>query len=346
MKKPSKKIEQETLILEPISQTQYINNILINNVDSYEKNFRRSNNNNSLLEKYFSFYKQKNFKKYFFRLNYINNIKSFYKADIINSKIKHKNQITTFIYFILYLFEVDNSKIYRQRDSLIKKFIHILNKLHSNNLIDDSDIVLIIKFIIFSSIYERKEIDNLRIDFLSDLTNKRIKNYETFKYSIEIVREINKKEVTEIYFEFLEKKILQNKTNMFLISKKSDMLNLLYLDEKDNTNPKILESLSKIYSFKYNKFFLDIFFRKINDKYKDNNNTNNPIDLLNDINKSIFLLKYLQNKEDNIYKNDSYFLSHGFVCNNDRFNGITVENVIIQTEFTIIFSFNYSPELL
>ena len=346
MKKPSKKIEQETLILEPISQTQYINNILINNVDSYEKNFRRSNNNNSLLEKYFSFYKPKNFNKYFFRLNYINNIKSFYKADIISSKIKHKNQITAIIYFILYLFEVDNSKIYNKRDSLLKKYIHILNKLHFNNLIDDSDIILIIKFIIFSSIYERKEIDNVKVDFLSNLTNKRIKNYKIFKYSIEIVKEINKKEITEIFFEFLINKILQNKTNLFLISKKSDMLNLLYLDEtKENKIPIILDSLSKIYSFKYNKFFLDIFFGKINDKYKDNINTNNPIDLLNDINKSLTLLLYMQNKEDDIYKNDSYFLSHGFVCNNDRFNGITVENVIIQTEFTIIFSFNYSPEL-
>ena len=344
MKKASKKIEQETLVLEPISQTQYINNIIINNVESYEKNFKRNYNYNSLLEKYFSFYKPKNFNKYFFKLNYINNIKSFYKTDMINSKIRHKNQITPFIYFILYLFEVDNSKIYNKKDSLIKKFIHILNKLHSNNLVDDSDIILIIKFIIFSSIYERKEIDNPKVNFLSNLTNKRIKNYKIFKYSIEIVKEINKKEVTEIFFEFLGNKILQNKANMFLISKKSDMLNLLYLDEnKENKIPIILDSLSKIYSFKYKKFFLDTFFGKINDKYKDN--TNNPIDLLNDINKSLSLLLYLQNKEDDIYKKDLYILSHGFVCNNDRFNGITVENVIIQNEFTIIFSFNYSPEL-
>ena len=190
MKKSNKKIEQETLILEPISQTQYINIIIINNVESYEKNFKRSINNNSLLEKYFSFYKPKKFKNYIFRLNYINHIKSFYKTDIINSKIKHKNQITTFIYFLLFLFEVDNSKIYNQKDSLIKKIIHILIKLHSNNLIDDSDIVLIIKFIIFSSIYERKEIDNVKVDFLSNLTNKRIKNYEIFKYSIEIYRNL------------------------------------------------------------------------------------------------------------------------------------------------------------
>jgi hypothetical protein len=228
---------------------------------------------------------------------------------------------------------------------LLKKFIHILIKLYLNNIIDDSDIVLIIKFIIFSSIYERKEIDNVKVDFLSNLTNKRIKNYEIFKYSIEIVKEINKKEITEIFLEFLGNKVLQNKTNMFLISKKSDMLNLLYLDEnKEKKIPIILDSLSKIYSFKYNKFFLDIFFGKINDKYKDNNH--NPIDLLNDINKSLSLLKYLQNKEDDIYKKDSYFLSHGFVCNNDRFNGISVDNVIIKNEFTIIFSFNYSPELV
>ena len=346
MKKPIKKIEQENIILEPISQTQYINNIIINNVESYEKNFKRNNKNNSLLEKYFSFYRKKNFNKYYLRLNYINNIKSLYKTNNIKSKFKHMNQITNFIYFILYLFEVDNSKIYNKRDSLIKKFIHILNKLHSNNILDDSDIILIIKFIIFSSIYERKEIDNLRANFfLSDLSNKRIKNYKIFKYSIEIVKEINKKEVTEIFFEFLEKKILQNKANKFLISKRSDLLNLLFLNEnKENKNQIILESLSKIYSFKYNKFFLDIFFGKINDYYKDNNNTNNPIYLLNDINKSLFLLKKMQNKEDDIYKRDSNFLSHGFVCNNDKLNGITVDNVIMQTEFTIIFSFNYTPE--
>ena len=337
------KIEYEPQISETISQTQYINNIIINNFDSYENQFKKSFNNKCLLEKYFELFNPKDFYKFYFKINYINRIKSFYNHGC--NKLKHKNYITTYIYFFLKLFEIDDSKIYNKRKILIKKYIHIINKLYCNKLVNDSDILFIIKFIIFSSIYERKSKDDIKKDLSMDLSNKRIKNYEIFKYSIDIVKEINKFEIANKFFDFSKTKILNSKANLFLISKNPDMLQLLYLYEnKEEQKGKILDFLSGIYSFKYNKFFLDNFFEKINDKYKDNN-TENPIDLLGDLSKNLFLLKKMQNKEDQIYQNDPYILSHGFVCNNDRFNGIKVENVILQSELTIIFSFNFSPEL-
>ena len=342
-KKSNKKLENEPVIIDAISQTQYINNIICNNFELYEEQFTKNNNDICLIELYFSLYKTKYFYKYYNKIQYISNIKSFYKYN--HNKIKHKNYVCCFIYLILYLFEINNSIIYNKKEILLDKIINILFKLYKMKNFNNSDILVIIKFIIFSSIYERKEIDIIRIDLLMDLSNKKINNYEIFKYSFEVVKKINNLEITQQFCEFLKNNILKNKSNFFMISTKSDLLHLLYLsDENINGKGKILKFISDIYSFKYNKFFLDIFFQKINERYKDYN-TNNQIDLLRDINKSIFILRELQNKEDDIYKKDSYILNHGFICNNHRLNGIWIDNVILQTQFTIIFSFNFCQEL-
>ena len=231
-----------------------------------------------------------------------------------------------------------------KKKKLLKEIANLIFKLYTMNIFNNSDILLIIKFIIYSSIYQRKDIYDNKTESLNELNNKIINNYNIFKYSIEIVKIINNFEITEQYYEFLINKILKNKTNLFLISNKLDLLELLFLENNENNEKKIIKFLAEVYSFKYNKSFLDIFFQKINNKYSYYK-VFNPIDLFNDINKSLFLLKELQNKEDELYKKDSYILNYGFVCNNDRYNGITIDNVILQSEFTIIFSFNFSPEL-
>ena len=342
-RKSYKKGESGSQIYDIISQTQFINNIINNHFESNMEQLKKNNNDYCILEQYFSSYKPKNFYKYYYKIKYISNIKSFYKVD--KDKIKNKNYIISFIYLIIYLIRVNDSKINNKKEILLENIIEILHKLYSINLFQNSDILIIIKFIIYSSIYEKKEIDDNKTDLLTDINTKKINNYEIFKYSFEIIKKINIFEITQEFCEFLKNKILINKPNLFLISTKVDLLHLLYLsDDNINGKGKILNFIAEVYASKYNKFFLDIFFQKINDKYKDNN-SNNQIDLLNDINKSLFILKELQEKEDDIYKNDSNILNHGFVCNNHRFNGISVENVILQSEFTLIFSFNFSREL-
>ena len=343
-KKYNKKIENESQIIDIISQTQYINNIITNNFESYDEQFKKNKNEISLIENYFSLYKPNYFYKYYFKIKYISKLKLLFKPE--NSKYKHKNYVTSFIYLILYLFEVNNSLIYNKKKILLNRIINIIYKLYQKKRFNNSDIILIIKFIIYSSIYERKDIDNNKIELLSDLNNKKINNYKIFKYSFEIIKKINNYEISLQFCKFLKDNILINKPNLFLISTKPDLLYLLYLsEEQTNIKGKIISFLSEVYAFKYNKFFLDIFFQKINEKYNYYKITN-QIDLLNDINKSIFILKELQKKEEEIHNKDLYILNEGFICNNDRFNGITVENVILQNEFTIIFSFNFSPELL
>ena len=340
-RKSDKKIDKQSELIEPISLTQYINTIITNHFENYKENFIKNSNDFCFLEQYFDLYNSKDFYKYYFKIQYISNIKSVFKSNVI--KIKSKTYMDIFIYLIYYLFELEDSKLFFKRKSLLKGIKNILFKLYNMKIFNSSDILLIIKFIIYSSIYERKDIEEKKREILSDLNNKKINNYNIFKYSIEIVKKINNFEITEKFCEFLLNKVLKNKPNLFFISNKTDLLKLLYLSNDINNERKILKFLAEVYSFKYNKKFLDIFFEKINNKY-NYYKPFNPIDLFNDINKSLFLLKELQRKEDELYKKDSYILNHGFVCNNDRFNGISVDNVILQNEFTIIFSFNFSPE--
>ena len=342
-KKTNIKGDKDYELKETISLTQLINNIIINHIEQYEEHLKINDEEICSLEKYFNLYNSKNFYKYYFKLQYISNIKYVFKNN--NNKIKKKNYMTTFIYLIKYITKLKSSRVFDKKKELLKGIENILFKLYTMHFFNNTDILIILKFIIYSSIYQRKDIDDNKTELLNDLNNKKINNYNIFKYSIDIVKTINNFEITEQYYEFLLNKVLKNKANLFLISNKLDLLELLFLSDKNKNNEKkILKFLAQVYFFKYNKLFLDTFFQKINNKY-NYYNPFNPIDLFNDINKSLFLLKELQNKEDDLYKKDSYILNHGFVCNNDRYNGINVENVILQSEFTIIFSFNFSPEL-
>ncbi len=188
-KKYNKKIENESQIIDIISQTQYINNIITNNFESYDEQFKKNKNEISLIENYFSLYKPNYFYKYYFKIKYISKLKLLFKPE--NSKYKHKNYVTSFIYLILYLFEVNNSLIYNKKKILLNRIINIIYKLYQKKRFNNSDIILIIKFIIYSSIYERKDIDNNRIELLSDLNNKKINNYKILKYSFEIIKKRN-----------------------------------------------------------------------------------------------------------------------------------------------------------
>jgi hypothetical protein len=61
------------------------------------------------------------------------------------------------------------------------------------------------------------------------------------------------------------------------------------------------------------------------------------------LDKSIAFISELKKIEDNQYHKDPFLLSKSFSLNNDKLNGIYINDITIQTSFSIIFSFCFSP---
>ena len=78
--------------------------------------------------------------------------------------------------------------------------------------------------------------------------------------------------------------------------------------------------------------------------YDIKNNDKKTIEILKYLNRDLILLSRMQNIETKRYKEDPFIISHGFVVNNnsEKYNMILKE-IIIKENFTIIFSFCYSP---
>ena len=308
-----------------ISQSQFINLILskisINTGCEIE---------NSILEKKLYLYKSKFFSKIFYKINYLSKTTNKYKK-----LINQKSNLSIFLYSLLFLFE-QNKQLKNQIDIFLDHYLLILNKIYKEKIINDSTLLLIIKFIIYLSIFERNE-------FTSNIIPNRkiIKNYSIFKFSINIIKKINEINITKEFIEFLNDDIIKYKPNLFILTKKTDILELIYLDDKKDF---IIEFLSKIYSFKYSKSFLDIFIKKIIDVYDIKNNDKKTIEILKYLNRDLTLLSTMQNIEIKKYKEDPFLISNGFVINkNSETNNIILKNIIVNENFSIIFSFCYSP---
>ena len=312
----------------PISQAQFINLIMQNNIDNTKTKIK-----NSFLENILSLYKPKYFQKYFRNTNYISKTSNNYKS----SFIFNKNYLNSFLYSILFLFD-DNKKLKDEKNILLKHYLLILSKLYKEKKIDETNLLIIIKFVIYLSIYERKDYPENKI-ILPKL--KLIKNYQIFKYSIDIIKEINEPNITKEYINFLNIDLIKYKPNLFIITKRVDMLELInYKDHKDY----IIQFLANLYSFKYSKLFLDVFINKINDIYDIKNKGKKTIEILNYLNRDIMLLSQMQKIEKKKYKEDPYILSHGFVINNNEKSKIMLKEIIIISNFSMIFSFCYSPD--
>ena len=319
-KDSSKNINDEN---KSISKTQFIN-LLLSDL-KYDIKI-----GNSLLMKEFSTYKIKYFPKLFYRTYYLSKTLHKYKQSFDSHHI-----LSMFLYSILFLFE-QNKKLKSQADYLKEHYLSMLNKFYKENIIDFSNLLLIIKFITYLSIYERKDFTSNKFPKF-----KLIRNYSIFKFSINIIKRINKIDVTKEYIDFLNENIIKYKPNLFIVTQKTDMLELINLnDQKDY----IIEFLAKLYSFKYSKSFLDVFIKKINDVYDLKNNDKKTIEILKYLNRDLILLSRMQNIETKRYKEDPFIISHGFVVNNnsEKYNMILKE-IIIKENFTIIFSFCYSP---
>ena len=311
------------------TQAKYISSIMSNIENS--KSFKLTY---ILIEKFFSSFNEKKFFKLLTKLLQITKTSSKYKQLTVNNKNIY---LTFFINSILFLFEIDDLKLKNRKKLFFDFYLSLLKKFYFLNKISDTELLLIIKFIVYSSIYERLN-NQLTIEDLISLKNKPINIYSRFKFSIEIIININNFNITEEYLKFLEENILSNYQNFCGIFEKCDILHLIYLDDK---NDKIMNFLSSNYSFKYNKDFIGIFISKINEIY--NKNDGNTLKVLQMLNKDINLLKKMKAIEDKRYKLDPDKIPRGFIFRNNK-NGFYVNEVILKEEFSLIFSFNFSPE--
>ena len=319
-------IRNNSVKKEVISRNNFIN-LIFKNIINKENNNINININNTIIYQSLSIYKPKIFSKIFFRTFFISKTEKKYKNFKYN-----KHYLSMFINIIVFLIEEKNKNLY-----LIENCFAILIKLYKQKIIDDNNMLIIIKFIILLSIYDRADcIDN-------ELSkNKIIKKYEILKYTLKIIKQIDDVELSKEYINFINNYIIKYKVNLFFITSKTDFLELINLKNNDRC---ILDFLANIYSFKYSKNFLDVFMKQIKDVYDINNKTKSTIDILKYLKTDLYILKTMQENELKKYNEDPFILSNGFVINNNsEKTSAIVKEIIIKGQFTMVFSFCYSPD--
>ena len=311
-----------------ISETDYINILIIHNINEIQifTAFSLQNFINSL--------KEGNINNIFRSFHYICN------SNRLFNKLKGKKYLGVILHILLYVIETEDEKIKNRKKLFLNDIILLIKKLYLSKKFNDKDIIELLKFISFTSIHERKNINQQDISLLMSLSNNQIKNYKRFEYAFEIIKKINCSKITYEYCQFLQKDIFKNKENFLLFTKKEDLLHFLFLNDEDD---KISNFLGEIYTFKYNRHFLNIFMNKIKEIYDIKNKNSNPIELLYQLNKSISFITKLKENEDNLYDKDPFLLPKYFVFNNNKNNGIKSNNIFIQNNFSMIFSFVFSP---
>ena len=320
-----------TIKKESLSKPNFIKLIFQNYFDD---NNEIANTNNIVEYNISSSFKYSDLGKIFYKTNFISKTNNKY----IISNLKNKNKyLSMFVHIILFLIE-ENKYMQKLRNKyLLNNYTSILIKLYKEKIIDKKNLLIIIEFISLLSIFERKEFT------LYEMPKIRIiKNYQIFKYSLDIIKKINEIEIAKEYLDFVNKNIIKYKVNLFLITEKTDVLELINLNpiKKD-----IIDFLANLYSFKYSKSFMDIFMKQIKDVYDIKNKSKSTIEVLRLLKNDLYLLKVMQDIELKKYKQDPFIINQGFVINNnsEKFSAI-VKEIIVKEQFTMIFSFCYSPD--
>ena len=335
-KSPSKiKSTPQPTCIDPINESLYINTIITNNIlEKFEiPSF-----------KYIKISSHSNIMNIIRKTNYISSSKSNFK------KLGKDSYLYLFLHLAVNILEY-KTNINEIKEHLFKNYLLLLKKIYLNKKISIRDISILIKFLTFSSVYQRKEINNDNIHLLKNLTRNKIKSYETIKLTIDIIKIVNMPIVTIEYCEFLNAHFLMETHNLYLLTENIDLLELLFLSDQ---NDYILDFLSKIYSFRSNKSFLDLFIEKIKNIYKErrdkninkeneNEMNNSFMNLLYNLNRSILFIQSIKQNEDNKHKEDPYFPEKGFICNNNKTNGLYIEKIIVNNSLTLVFSFCFSP---
>ena len=311
-----------------ISESDYINIIIIHNIDENQIFTAFS------LKKLFSKLHKPNFKDISLSFHYLCNSPELFE------NLKGKEYLGALFHILLFILEEESPEMKNLKDVFIIDIILLVKKLYLSKKLNNKDILLLVKFISFTSIHSRKEITQNNVDLLMSLSNRQIKNYSRIELALKFIQQINNASITSEFCKFLEKSILTNKNNFYLFAEKTDLLKFLFLEDEEN---KILNFLTEIYSFKFNRHFLTLFLNKINIAYDIKNKNNNTIELLNELNKTILFIIQLKEKEDFLYEKDPYILSKSFYFNDTPSNGIYLNNIQIHHSISIIFSFNFSP---
>ena len=313
-----------------VSKIKFINLIfqtfLADNKISFDNKFFEFN--------IFSSFKQSDFGKIFFKINFITKPCNKY----ITSRMRNNKLYSSMFIYIL-LFSIEEKDFFYKFNSEIFKqnYLSILIKLYKQKIIDKDNLLLIVEFISLLSIYERN-------DFTSNEfpKNRIIKNYKIFKYSLDIIKKTNDIKITKEFLNYISKNILNYKVNRFLITEETDILEFISIYPDNNF---IIDFLANLYSFRYSKSFLDVFMNQIKTVYNIKNKNKQTLDILDLLKTDLCLLRTMQEIELKRYKDDPYLPNHGFViCNNSEKLSAVVKEIIIKEQFTMVFSFSYSPD--
>ena len=324
-----KKVNEVNELEKSISESDYINIIIIHNIDENQIFTAFS------LKKLFCKIKPTNLKDIYLSFHYLCNSPELFE------NLGGKEYLGAIFYILLFILEEESPKVKNLKDVFLDDILLLVKKLYLSKKLSNKDILLLVKFVSFTSIHSRKEISQNSVDLLMSLSNSQIKNYSRIELAMKFVEKINNFSITHEFCKFLEKNILMNKTNLYLLVQKTDLLNFLFLEDEEE---KILNFLTDIYSLKFNRHFLSLFLNKINTSYDIKNKNNNNAELLEDLNKTITFISKLKDKEDDLFENDPYILSNCFYFSDSQNNGIYVNDIQIQHNLSIIFSFCFSPK--
>ena len=294
--KPQKSKEQKESE-KNISESDYINIIIIHNIDENQIFTAFS------LKKLYSQIKPPNFKEICLSFHYLCN------SPELLENIKGKEYLGAIFYILLFILEEESSKMKNLKEVFLNDIILLVNKLYLSKKLSNKDILLLVKFISFTSIHSRKEITQNNVELLMSLSNSQIKNYERFQLAMKFIEKINNASITYEFCKFLQTRFFNNKNNYYLFIQNTDLLQFLFLNDEEN---KILNFLTEIYSFKFNRHFLTLFLNKINIAYDIKNKNNNTIELLHELNKTVLFITQLKENEDLLFDEDPYILKKSF----------------------------------
>ena len=159
-----------------IPETDYINIIIINNI-----NENQIFNAFSLVKLIHSL-KEENFNNILISFHYLCN------SNQLFNKLNGKEYLSAIFHIFLYVMECDDEKLKNQKKIFLDDIILLIEKLFLSKKLNDKDLLLLLKFISFTSMKDRKEIYQHNIDSLVSLSNNQIKNYKRFQYVFEIIK--------------------------------------------------------------------------------------------------------------------------------------------------------------
>ena len=330
-----------------ISEGEYIKNIFksfINKQDKEIENFSLKTVTSKLSEK--------SLQNYIRKLNFISNNHS-----KLNQYLRNFNIYNSLLFLFLFILESNNYQIISLKTLLLSNYVKLVKKIYISGLINDDEINNLILFIIYLSFIDRKVYSLQKKIDLEKLSHNIIKFYDRFKIAIELVLDINKPIITKTFINNLKEKILISKSNFFLLNSNIDLLKLIELNIQNDdeyrkarikelnggeySNDEITSLLIKLYSFHYNINFLSSFIETLKKNVYD---INKDLTYFNILERYVGLLEKISKNEDYLFERDPYILNKGFVFNNNIENGIIIKNVIIQSNFSLIFSFSFQPE--